>query len=501
MTTIAKTQDFYIDTSTAINKDDVNIILPHPIVIPETSKAYITIKNFTMLNSIYNISADLLNNTFTIISTIQNYIKNKSGGSLKLFDSALIFKTANPEIHHPITGIISWNATTKFEILTTTAFNIYYYNTLITTTNSNVSQQNSYLRNIFDPDHPNTLHYVRINSEGYLIFKKNTTPNNGDFLRNVLITKIYTKPPSLGYPLVPATDTYRAYGSYDGINWVEAINYYDPFTMEWTAEDLALNTLTKTVNFGVNFDFDYTYYKITFGSTQNTDANYYYFQYSKCHLTKYETTEVVATDQTQLITNYTIPDGVYSINALNNYLNNTFTLNGYTNLKASYIEYNYKWVIANNEPAYIYSGLNTPDPQFNLNFIFNKKLSTMLGGNGGNDVLNFNFGRVGSFTSPKTINLSSFKKLLITSNLKLTHTPITNLNNTDKSEGVGDVLLWIDRDVAPFEYINWTNSTDYHLEIDNKNINNINIKILNEFKQSLIIPSYLICFNILVMDK
>jgi len=44
MTTITKTQDFYIDTSTSPNKDDINIVLPHPIVIPETSKAYITIK-------------------------------------------------------------------------------------------------------------------------------------------------------------------------------------------------------------------------------------------------------------------------------------------------------------------------------------------------------------------------------------------------------------------------------------------------------------------------
>lgn len=497
----AKIQDFYIDTSTAINKDDINIILPHPIVIPETSKAYITIKNFTMLNSIYNISSDLLNNTFTIISTIQNYIKNKSGNGVALFDSALIFNTTNPDIYHPKVGIISWNATTKFETLTTMAFNIYYYNTYITTTNTNVSNNTSYLKNIFDPNQLNITNYVRINSEGYIIFKKNTTPNNGDFLKTIQIAKKYTKPSNPVYSLTSAIDTYTAYGSYDGINWVEATNYLDFYTMVWTTQDLTLATVTKTITFGVEFDYDYTYYKITFASTQNTDANYAYFEYTKCYLSKYQTTEVVATDQTQLTTNYTIPDGVYSINSLNNYLNSAFSLNGYNNLKASYIDYNYKWVLANNETAYLYSGLNTQDLQFNLNFIFNKKLSVMLGSGGNDNIFNFNFGRVGSFTSPKTINLSSFKKLLITSNLKLTHTPITNLYNTDKSEGVGDVLLWIDKDVAPFEYVNWTNPTDYHVEIDNKNINNINIKILNEFKQSLIIPSYLICFNISVMDK
>jgi hypothetical protein len=494
----AKITDFYIDSSLATNKDDINIILPHPIVIPETSKAYITIKNFTMLNSIYNISSDLLNNTFNIIATIKNYDKTKSGNGVALFDSTLIFNTTNPDIYHPKVGIVSWNATTKFETLTTIAFNIYYYNNYITTTNANVPNNTAYLKNIFDPNQLNTTNYVRINSEGYLIFKKNTSISNGDFLKTIQIAKKYTKPSSPVYTLTPATDTYRAYGSYDGITWIEATNYLDPFTMEWTTENIALSTLTKTITFGVVFDNDYTHYKITFGSTQNTDANYAYFEYTKCYLSKYETTEVVLLGETLVQTTYTIPDGVYSIISLNNYLNNLFILSGYNNMKSSYIDYNYKWEISNNEPPYNYNGLNKNDLQFNLNFVFNKKLSTMLGGNG---IFNFSLSRSGTFISPKTINLSSFKKLLLTSNLKLTHTPITNLINTDKSEGVGDALLWIDKDVAPFEYINWTNPTDYHLEIDNKIITNVNIKILNEFKQSLIIPSYLICFNISVMDK
>ena len=496
----AKITDFYIDSSLASNKDDINIILPHPIVVPETSKAYITIKNFTMLNSIYNISADLLNNTFKIIATIQNYTKNKSGESIALFDPIPFFKTSPPDIYYPIQGIISWNGTTHIEALMTQAYDIYYYNTLITTTNANVNHMDAYLRNIFDPNQINTIHYLRINSEGYLVFKKNTSINNGDFLRNVFITKRYVKPSgSPLYTSIPATDTFRVYGSYDGLTWNEAINYFDPFTIEWTASDLTQSTITKSVNFGVDFDNDYLYYKITFYSTQNTFANYTYFEYTKCHLKKYETTEVVATDQTELINNYTIPDGVYSITTLNIYMNNAFTNSGYVNLNSTYIDYNYKWKITNNEVPYSYNGLNKNDLQFNLNFVFNKKLSAMLGGDV--NAYNFNFGRSGTFVSPKTINLLSFKKLLITSNLKLTHTPITNLIDTDKSEGVGDALLWIDRDVAPFEYINLINPTDYHLEIDNKCITNINIKILNEYKQSLNTPSYLICFNISVMDK
>jgi hypothetical protein len=114
---------------------------------------------------------------------------------------------------------------------------------------------------------------------------------------------------------------------------------------------------------------------------------------------------------------------------------------------------------------------------------------------------NPNIERGTNITAPNFINLLSFKKILITSNLKLTNTPITSLSIIDKSDGVGDVLVWIDRDVIPFEYINWTNNTDYKLQIDNKNIANINLKITNEFGQNLSMPSCLLYFEITVIDE
>jgi hypothetical protein len=114
---------------------------------------------------------------------------------------------------------------------------------------------------------------------------------------------------------------------------------------------------------------------------------------------------------------------------------------------------------------------------------------------------NPNIARETNITAPNFINLLSFKKILITSNLKLTNKPISSLAITDKSDGVGDVLVWVDRDVIPFEYINYSNATDYKLQIDNKNIANINFKITNEFGQILSMPSCLLYFEITVIDE
>jgi hypothetical protein len=105
--------------------------------------------------------------------------------------------------------------------------------------------------------------------------------------------------------------------------------------------------------------------------------------------------------------------------------------------------------------------------------------------------------KAANITAPNSINLLSFKKILITSNLKLTNKPFTSFNITNKSDGVGDVLLWIDRDVIPFEYVNWINATDHRLQIDNKIISNINFKITNEYGQNIILPPSLLCFDII----
>lgn len=483
------TTDFYIDSSTYDNPSDFIITLPHPINVSENTDTYLTVKNFTALNSIYNISEDLMNNKFYIKSTRRDYNKTKSGSLIYLFDQSIFFKQTNPEIYHPLEGIISWANQT--ETLTTPTYNMYFKTSIIQSVNTNVSQQNSIIRNIFDEDVVNTIHYMRWKVDSHLIIKKNTSISNGDFMGYIVFERYYTKPSGGSVQPTANSELIRVYGSHDGINWVEATYGIGNIAITWTTQDLAQAHATKQYAVALDWVDDYTYYKILFETEQDPDVYYSYYETTKCYLKKYPTTSVNFVMEYNSLYTYTIFDGNYSINTLITYINNLLTATNFNNVKVDYYAYNNKMTITSNEAPYVYSAINKTDLQVNLEFLFTKKLKKMLGFIGNPSVA-----RGTNTIAESTINLLTFKKILITSNLKLHNKPITSLSITDKSDGVGDVLVWIDRDVIPFEYINWTNNTDYKLQIDNKNIANIHFKITNEFGQILKMPSCLLHFEI-----
>ncbi len=489
-----RTTDFYLDSSTYDNPSNFTLTLPHPINIPEQSKAFITIKNFTALNSIYNISEDLLNNKLRIVASRKAYQKTKSGDLVYLFNQATFFRQTNPDIHHPLTGIVSWANQT--ETLTTPAYNIYFKTSIIQSTNTNVLHTDSIIRNIFDETIVNTSHYFRWKKDSYLIIKKNSPISNGDFLGYIVFERYYTKPSGGSLQPTANSERIRVYGSHDGLTWIEATYGAGNIAITWTANDLLQANATKQYSLGLDWLDDYIYYKIEFESEQDPDMYYSYYETSKCYLKKYSTTEVVYQYPFFAQNTLTIPDGNYSITTLLSNINNLILTANYNNVKVNYITYNNKLTIASTEAPYAYSALNKIDTQFNLEFIFSNKLKKMLG-----LVDNPNIARETNITAPNFINILSFKKILITSNLKLTNKPISSLAITDKSDGVGDVLVWVDRDVIPFEYINYSNATDYKLQIDNKNIANINFKITNEFGQILSMPSCLLYFEITVIDE
>jgi hypothetical protein len=490
------TTDFYIDSSTYENPSNFNITLPHPINVKKEGKAYITMKNFNMLNSIYNISQDLLNNTFAIKASRKSYLKVKSGTLVKLFDSAIFFETASgTHQHHPLAGIISHVDGQDLEILTTPTYTMYFKSTNITATNTNVSQSASIIRNIFDEDIVNTTHYMRWFVDSYLIIKKNSPITNGDFIGSILVERYYTKTGS-GPDAVSLSERIHVYGSHDGITWIEATYGAGNIAITWTTGDLAATHATKQYAVALDWVDDYTYYKIDFMTEQNSAAYYNKFETTKFYLEKYPNSSINFQFDFFFQNDFSIPDGNYSINTLINVMNDFIVSANYNNVKVNYIPYNNKFTITSTQAPYLYSAVNKIDTQYNLEFIFSNKLKKMLGFVGNPSIM-----RAENITAPNFINLLSFKKILITSNLKLTNKPITSLAITDKSDGVGDALIWVDRDVIPFEYINYINATDYRLQIDNKNIANINLKITNEFGQKINMPSCLLHFEITVIDN
>jgi hypothetical protein len=151
-----------------------------------------------------------------------------------------------------------------------------------------------------------------------------------------------------------------------------------------------------------------------------------------------------------------------------------------------------------NEPVYYYTPADKTDELFKVEIIFNNRLKQMLGW-GASSVSIFN----DAIEAPNYLNLINFKKIVITSSLKLTTKPYTYLNKTyTKASGIGDVIMWVSKDIPAFSYINWSNATDSKIEIDDKLITKINFKIINEYQQVLNdIPSCLFHLQIIKTSK
>jgi hypothetical protein len=189
--------------------------------------------------------------------------------------------------------------------------------------------------------------------------------------------------------------------------------------------------------------------------------------------------------------NKTIEDGFYSLANLNAYLNYYFkehistagnlTFNNYIQGKPFLTAQN-KQVLAWNsaEPYYYYTEDNKVDESYKVEVLFNPILRKMLGWD--NNITLFRTGD--NITAPNFLNLINFKKILMSSSLQLKTKPYTFLTkNYTKATGLGDIFATINKDIAPFSYINWSNPTDYKIEIDDKLITKINFKLLNEYCQ------------------
>ncbi len=95
---IIKEHDIYIDSESLGSYNNFDIILPMPIIIQEDERAYIRLKDFQILNSFYNISSDLQNNTFSILHTTRSYTRTASGADTRYITDTNLFNTSGGNI-------------------------------------------------------------------------------------------------------------------------------------------------------------------------------------------------------------------------------------------------------------------------------------------------------------------------------------------------------------------------------------------------------------------
>lgn len=499
MTTITHTQDIYVDSESLGSYNDFTTYLPHPIIVEDDEKAYICLKDFQMLNSCYNISNDLQNNTFTMLHTTRTYNRTPIVGSVEYFTDTNLFQTAGENIYKPILNSTN-DGTAHTETLTpnTGNFTIRLYDSTITTSGV-VIPANSKFMNIFNTGL--TTAFMAFNSTDYLVYYNPNVLTESRFVSScevVVENFLNSSFPSNIAPSVSLSVSVQVSGSADGITWtslgnVGTITYA---TNEWTT------AIQKTIYFTITTIGAYQYHKVSFTPIGYTGI------YTLKNTIKFKRilllrnsayTETIA-DST-LTYNKTIEDGFYSLSNLNAYLNYFLKENITPNLTFSNFPSSKPFLTAQNkqvvawsstQPIYYYKETDKADESYKVEIQFNPILRKMLGWispTSTGTIIVFNNGI--SITAPNYLNLINFKKILLTSSLKLKTKPYTFLNKTyTKASGIGDIFAWINKDIPPFQYINWTNPTDAKTEIDDKLITKINFKIINEFAQVMTdIPS------------
>jgi hypothetical protein len=479
-------QDIYVDSESLGSYNDFNIYLPYPVVVAEDEKAYIRIKDFQQLNSCYNISNDLQNNNLQIIKTSRTFARTVSGTPVSYITDTNLFQTAGANIHKPILNVVH-DGVAHTETITPNAgdYTIRLYDDTITTTNNNVIPANAKLNNIFTVGIGNAT--MTFNSTDYIIYYNKTTPTSGRFVYDLN----YTIANVVGTaPANPVFMTLKIWSSTDGITWVEnLLNGGNP-SIGYSVGEWGYTT-TRTNTFTVSSSDTYSYHKVSFhptGFTSPADMKTKII-FKRINFTRYSAfNETVADSNTTY--SHTIEDGAYSLTNINSYLNYLLKSNVSTNLSFStsyptqpFLTAQNKQILSWNstEPIYYYTPEDKTDELFKVEIIFNNRLKQMLGW-GSSSVIIFN----DAIEAPNYLNLINFKKIILTSSLKLTTKPYTFLNkNYVKASGIGDIIMWINKDAPAFQYINWTNPTDAKIEIDDKLITKINFKITNEYLQVL----------------
>ena len=483
------TQDLFIDSESLGSYNNFDIHLPHPVIVEDDEKCYIRLKDFNQLNSTYNVSNDLQNNTLGIIQTNRTYSRAPTGTAVAYFNHTDLFQQSGANIHKPILNSTN-DGIAHNETLTPNAgdYSIKLYDATITTSGS-ITPANSKFSNIFR----NTIgtNYMTFNPDDYLVFYNKTAPTSGRFIDQLTFSienVISTAPPD------PVYITFKVWSSIDGITWIEnAIDLNNSPSLGYSGSEWSyITTKTRTITL-ISTD-TYAYHKVSFTTqgfiTPATDFK------SKIRVEQIYLTRIPSYTETFVdnitTTNYTIEDGAYSITNLNLYLNYILKQNISTNLTFNttyplqpFLTAQNKQILAwgSAEPDFIYTPANKIDANYKVEIVFNAVLKKMLGWTSANPII---FKNDTPTEAPNYLNLINFKKILMTSSLKLTTKPYTFLNKTyTKTTGIGDVIAWFSKDIPPFSYINWYNNTDAKIEIDDKLITKINFKLLNEYAQVL----------------
>lgn len=463
--------DFYIDKRKNNKKDEyIDLILDYPIEIDEGEYLKVKLVDFKFLNNLYNISSTLMNNAFNIRRYSKTYTYVYGGSELYLTDTGF-FDDQNALLVNEVIDITTHQSSITYDNTTLT-----YYNTADITDDTA-----SYWVNILNatPDvgrkmklHDTYIYFIEITSDERIIsfdcvFYKDTHVGSSTTDVDIILQKYNT-----------STTTWD-------IVQTNTITFQNSVPQEQISS--AFTTTTPEPN---------DKYRIT----SNTASIPFTLYILKLQADKQIPIYDAGTIDTPVIHSITIPDGFYKASTYKNTLNDLLTSYKIT---TSIDTLTNKIKFANDNITFVPTIDDLVDDNYQIDLVI-PNIPNMLENLGittsYQEYINVPFNSY--YESDTHINLINLSKMIITTNLNFqnkTHNEIIKGNEIHR--GLGNILCWIDTDIAPFSCVKYNNWDDLCYKIVNKHITSIRLNFYSEKSQPIYIDNGLFHLQIKKLQK
>ena len=469
--------DFYIDKRKNNKRDEyIDLILDYPIEIDEGEYLKVKLVDFKFLNNLYNISSTLMNNAFNIRRYSKTYTYVYGGSELFLTDTGF-FDDQNALLVNEVIDITLHQSSITYDDTTLT-----YYNTADITDDTA-----SYWQNILNDTADGPTRKMKL-QDTYVNFIEITSDE-----RITSFDCVFYRDSSISSP-VSIDIVLKKYNTLSGL-WdnidIETLSFAilnvdeEQISKTFSAID-ATNSISPLPN---------DKYRIT----SNTGSVPFPLYIIKLQADKQIPVYDAGTIDTPVIHSITIPDGFYKASTYKNTLNDLLTSYKITTSIDSLTN---KIKFANDNITFVPTIDDLVDDNYQIDLVIPNipNMLENLGMGTYQEYINVPFNSY--YESDTHINLINLSKMIITTNLNFqnkTHNEIIKGNEIHR--GLGNILCWIDTDIAPFSCVKYNNWDDLCYKIVNKHITSIRLNFYSEKSQPIYIDNGLFHLQIKKLQK
>lgn len=472
--------NFYIEKNNETTNEIV-IRPEYPIICNDKERLSIKLLDFKHLNSIYNVSSTLHNNVISINNFIPQYTQLETFTVANaLPENIYLHNIATDENSEFSSFTRSYDVPTKVETIQSTsgnsAYRFYYYDVNNVSTNPYL-QRSNFRSDYYDPNY-----YIKFDKDNswIMIEKIVTTPEINTFkLEEIIIMMRFVS--GVNNYTAPVNITFGM-SAWNDINGQEfTLAPYD------NVISFDVGETVRTTSMKINNTVPFKYYKFYITSTNiQLNIGQVQLQLFNSYRTLYEYVTYPAVNSLKALS---ITDGFYNINDLITAIN---TKSALITAKISVAKQDFTNKIIFSRSLPIIAG-ETMSVSFT-----NKATQDMFGFSS----LSFDLGET-QVIGDKYCNIMNFSKIIISTNLDFTTKTYNYISNNSSiyTKGIGNILEWIDTDIAPMSCINYKNIENTSHKLNNKYINEFKILFCTEKSLPIVLDNYLMHLQVIKYKK